>query len=100
MLKEPEKHSLGQASEKFQNNFLGKAGQAISLGTNIAVGMGLFTFLGYYVDKKMDSGFLWTLFGMGLGLVYGAYEIWKVIRLLNSADSSNKEDRSKGDNGK
>lgn len=63
-----------------------KAGQAITLGTNIAVGMGLFTFAGYYADKKNGGGYLWTLCGMGLGLVYGAYEIWKVIKILNSGN--------------
>ncbi|MDD4871389.1 MAG: AtpZ/AtpI family protein [Kiritimatiellae bacterium] len=66
-----------------------KASQAIALGSNLAVGMGLFTFLGYYVDHKRGGGFFWTMCGMGLGLLYGAYEIWKVIRVLSSNNDNN-----------
>lgn len=86
----------GHADNKEQNsgNFVRKAGQAITLGTNIAVGVGLFTFLGYYADKKSGGGFLWTLFGMGIGLVYGAYEIWKVIRIINSGDGGDFSQRN------
>lgn len=85
-----------KTGEKNNTDFLRRAGQAITLGTNIAVGMGLFTFLGYYADKKTGGGYLWTLCGMGVGFVYGTYEIWKVIRLLNSTVSGDKEDRGKG----
>ena len=69
-----------------------KAGQAISLGTNLVVGVGLFTFAGYYADTKHGGGYMWTLCGLGLGLVYGAYEIWKVIRILNSEGGEQKSE--------
>ena len=90
---EPEIHKHDKIREKKNSDFLRKASQAITLGTNLAVGMGLFTFLGYYADKNLGGGFFWTLCGMGLGLVYGAYEIWKVIRLLNSADDDDKDNK-------
>jgi len=64
----------------------GKYGQAMVLGTNLAVAMAVFTLAGYYIDRKRGGEFFWTLCGMGLGLAYGAWEIWKTIRLLNSAD--------------
>lgn len=63
-----------------------RAGEAISLGTNLAAGMAVFTFLGYYVDHKRGGGVACTLAGMGLGLLYGAYEVWKVVRLLDSGE--------------
>lgn len=63
---------------------LGRAGQAIALGTELVVGMGLFTFGGYYIDSKKGGGYFWTLCGMGLGFVYGAYQIWKVISILKA----------------
>jgi hypothetical protein len=64
---------------------------ALSLGTNIVAGMGLFTFLGYSIDKYRGGGILWTLAGAGLGLIYMAYEFWKVIRLLNSKPDDGKD---------
>lgn len=75
--------------EKQEGNrsFVGKAGQAIALGSNLAVGMALFTFFGYYVDQKRGGGILWTLCGMGVGLIYGAYEIWKVVRVLKDEEN-------------
>ena len=51
----------------------------VSLGTNVAVGMGMFILIGYYIDEKRGGQF-WTLTGVFLGLVYGGYEVWKAIR--------------------
>ncbi len=65
-----------------------KRANAILLGTNLAVGMAVFTFLGYYIDVRRGTGHFWTLCGMVLGLIYCAYEVWKVIREINSEDKS------------
>ena len=58
--------------------------RAIALGTNIAAGMAVFTFLGYWIDRwRGGSGTGgWTLVGMFVGLLYGGYEVWKVVRLF------------------
>jgi hypothetical protein len=62
----------------------GELGQAVNLGLNCAVGMAVFSFLGYWVDQRRGGDrILFTLLGMTLGLAYGAYEVWKVIRMLN-----------------
>ena len=37
-------------------------------------------------DRKHGGGIFWTLVGMFLGLIYGAYEFWIVVRMLNRAD--------------
>ncbi len=37
-------------------------------------------FVGFYVDQKLNSGYVWTLTGMGLGMVLIAYELWKLTR--------------------
>jgi hypothetical protein len=58
-------------------------GQAVMLGTNFAVGMAVFSYAGYWVDQKRGGGLLFTVSGMVLGLGYGAYEVWKVIRIMN-----------------
>jgi len=63
----------------------GELGQAVMLGMNFAVGMAVFSFAGFYIDQKRGSGaILFTLIGIVLGLGYGAYEVWKVIRILNA----------------
>jgi F0F1-type ATP synthase assembly protein I len=59
-------------------------GQALSMGTNLAVGMALFAFIGYWVDRRRGGGVRWTICGMFLGLIYGAYEVWKAVRLLDA----------------
>jgi len=62
----------------------------ISLGYTLAAGMIFFTVLGFYLDHRLDSGGIWTLFGVLLGFVYGGYEVWKVVRNIdqNSSDNS------------
>lgn len=59
--------------------------RAINLGLNCAVGMALFSFIGFWLDQRRggEGRLLCTLLGMTAGLAYGAYEVWKVIRDLN-----------------
>lgn len=58
-------------------------GRAVMLGLNFGVGMALFSFVGYYIDQRRGGGLFFTVSGMVIGLLYGAYEVWIVIRLLN-----------------
>jgi F0F1-type ATP synthase assembly protein I len=58
-------------------------GAAISLGLNMAVGVVVFTLAGYYMDQKRGGGKGWTLCGIFMGLFYGAYEVWKVVRQIS-----------------
>ena len=61
----------------------------ISLGTQLAVGMVFFTLLGNWVDRKRGGGSGFTLAGIFLGLFYGGYEVWKLIRQLKEMDKTN-----------
>ena len=61
----------------------GDLGQALTLGMTFAVGMAVFSFVGFKLDQRLGGGILFTLAGMFLGLAYGAYETWRVIVLLN-----------------
>jgi F0F1-type ATP synthase assembly protein I len=61
-------------------------GQALQLGYNLTVGMAVFALLGYYVDRRRGGGAFWTICGMFIGLLYGAYEVWKAVRDLNAKD--------------
>jgi len=58
--------------------------QAVMLGVNWAVGMAVFTFAGYWIDQKRGGGLIFTVAGILLGLAYGAYEVWKLVRALNA----------------
>ena len=51
----------------------------LTLGLNLAVGIVLFTFLGYALDQKLGSQF-WVFIGIVLGLFYCGYEVWKLIK--------------------
>jgi hypothetical protein len=77
-------------------------GRALMLGMNFAVGMAVFSFLGYYLDSKRGEGaILFTLCGIALGLAYGAYEVWIVIRMLKEqarkATTPEWKDQRRGD---
>lgn len=63
---------------------------AMTLGLNMAVGMAVFSYVGYYIDQKRGGGQLFTLLGMFAGIFYCGYEVWKIIRQDNerSATSS------------
>jgi len=77
--------SSGKNESASRKQYVGRGavGQALSLGTNLAAGMVIFSFIGYWIDRKTGGGVFWTICGMFLGLVYGGYEVWKVIRALN-----------------
>ena len=67
--------------------------QALGLGTQLAAGMIFFAGLGYYADRRRGGGVFFTVCGMFAGLGYGAYEVWKLIRLINA---ENKEKDKSG----
>jgi hypothetical protein len=56
----------------------------INVGTTFAVAVALFAGGGYWLDQRRGGGILWTLVGAGLGLAYGAYEIWMMIRKIEN----------------
>jgi len=53
--------------------------RGLTLGLNMAAGMGVFTFIGHKIDQKFNTQF-WTLVGMFFGLFYCGYEVWKLIQ--------------------
>jgi F0F1-type ATP synthase assembly protein I len=55
---------------------------ALSLGMNFAVGMAVFAAGGWWIDQKRGGGEAFTLAGIFLGLLYGAYEVWKTVKAL------------------
>ena len=62
-------------------------GAAIGFGTTFAVGVAVFTGIGWWIDEKRGGETQWfTLGGIFAGLLFGAYELWKLLRILNAAD--------------
>lgn len=70
--------------------------RALTLGFDIAVGVGLFSFGGYWLDQRRGGGVGWTLAGMCIGLAYAGYEIWRALRAVEDADKARKAGGSAG----
>lgn len=69
------------------------AGAAVGFGIQFAVGMALFSWLGWKLDQRRGGGQAFTLLGVFLGLGYGGYELWKLIRLLNAETGDGKAEK-------
>ena len=54
-----------------------------TIGIQMAVGMGVFSYLGFLIDKKRGGGSAFTLVGIFLGLIYIGYEVWKMIKKMS-----------------
>ena len=67
---------------------------ALSLGMNMAAGVAVFTAIGYYLDQKRGGGKAWTLCGIFMGLFYGGYEVWKVVREIERRYSDDQKTKN------
>ena len=74
---------MEEQDKKREGNFFFHYGRYFSIGLNLVAGMVLCAGSGYYIDQKQGGGYLFTLTGIFLGLVYGGYEMWKLIEELN-----------------
>ena len=70
--------------KKFDKKSLGVS----SIGINMAVGIAVFTYLGYLIDQKRGGGQIFTLIGIFFGLGYCGYEVWKLIKKMDQDSSS------------
>ncbi len=61
---------------------------AISFGYTSAVGFFVFFGLGYWLDRKFATGYVWTLAGIFIGFVLLIYEVWKILRNINNKDKN------------
>lgn len=72
------------------------SGAAIAFGTQFAAGMAFFTAIGWWIDHRRAEGSqAFTLAGIFLGLFYGGYELWKLIRAIQAADTKPKDSGTK-----
>ena len=54
---------------------------AVGFGTSFAAGMAIFGMGGHWLDLKFGKEHFFTLIGIGLGLLYGVWELWKLISI-------------------
>ncbi|MBF0510853.1 MAG: AtpZ/AtpI family protein [Candidatus Omnitrophica bacterium] len=47
---------------------------------SMGCGIVFLTMLGWWLDQKCHTRFLWTMIGIVLGIVYCVYEVWKVLK--------------------
>ena len=84
-MKTPEPTPSGESDRAYRRKY----GPAITLGYTLTAGMIFFTALGYYFDHSFKTEGRWTLCGMFMGLVYGAYEVWKLVQRIQREDKAN-----------
>jgi F0F1-type ATP synthase assembly protein I len=72
----------------------GELSQAVMLGLNFAVGMAVCTFVGYSVDRWRGGGIFFTACGMAMGLAYGGYHVWRVVRVLKAQSEALRRSRA------
>ena len=65
-----------------------------SLGTELAVAISLFAYLGYQGDKKFNSSPWCLLAGLGFAFIYGGYAVWKLVRMMSKPKPNKDENTS------
>lgn len=58
-----------------------RPGLVLELGVVLAAGMAVFTFLGYYLDKKRGTEPFWMICGGIAGFLFGVYQVWRIVAL-------------------
>jgi hypothetical protein len=55
----------------------------------------VFSLIGYWLDRRSGGGIGWTLGGMFMGLVYGGYAVWKIVRSVEAEGKKKPADAGK-----
>ena len=63
---------------------------ALGLGYQLMAAFMIFAGSGYYLDKKYDTSHLYTLIGVALAFLYGGYEVWKLVTVMEREDRNKK----------
>jgi len=66
---------------------------AIGLGYQMLAAMAIFVGGGYYLDARRGGGHLYVLIGVGLAFLYGGYEVWKLVRMINEEEERNRREK-------
>ena len=69
-----------------------RSNPAVGFGTSFAVGMVLFALVGRWLDGKYEKEHLFTLLGIGVGFLYGAWELYKMIAISKEREQQGLEE--------
>ena len=84
---------------KKQSKKVGSYLRHLHLGTQFFVSVGLFTFLGYWLDTEIDTVPLFTLLGLAIGFTAGFYALYTELfpsggRRKSESGTSSSDSRS------
>ncbi len=65
----------------------------MSIGTNFVAGVGVFTYIGYYIDEKLGKKGFYLPIGAGIGLLWGFYETFKLVYLSNKKEKETEKNK-------
>ena len=68
------------------------------VGTNFLAGVGVCTYIGYYIDERLGKKNYYLVIGAILGLVWGFYETFKLVYFLNQREKQLASSTTKGKN--
>ena len=63
------------------------------MGTNMLGAFILFGGFGFYMDRKYETGYAFTLGGVLMALAVCGYEVWKLVRRMDEEDRRSKRSR-------
>jgi len=69
-----------------------KMSPAVLLGSSLALAMGLFAWGGMALDERFGTEPLGVVCGLLLEILFGVYEVWKVIRMTGASDAEQDTD--------
>lgn len=69
-----------------------KMSPAVLLGSSVALAMGLFVWGGMAFDQHFQTEPLGVISGLLLGLLFGTYEVWKIIHFANREEAERSEE--------
>lgn len=61
------------------------------LGTNFLAGMGVCSYIGYYIDERLGKKNYYLAIGAGIGLLWVFYETFKWVYFLNRKENKKKQ---------
>jgi len=87
---------MNRPEQKHQREGLGRHSSqaAIGLGYQFIAAIIIFVGCGYYADAKTGGGHVYTLIGVALTFIYGGYEVWKLVRMMEQENKDAESGRT------
>ena len=73
-----------------KNNFKSTNSKLMMIGTNFVAGVGVCSYIGYYIDEKLGRKGFYLPIGAGIGILWSFYETFKLVYSLNKKENKKK----------